>query len=143
MKNNLKTMRKVKHLTQGEVASFIGANQSTYSYWENGQVKVDNQTYVRLAEYYGVSVDFLAGRSYILTLPVEQWDKSLQDDYDRADEYEKKYLEFKYGHPDFSDSICKPITPYIMLYRQNGQMLKKSLTDDQANALEIILKSMS
>lgn len=57
----LKEARKNARLTQKEIASIIGVNQNTYSYWENGKTKVDNVTLKKLAEVLNVSVDFLLG----------------------------------------------------------------------------------
>lgn len=57
----LKEARKNARLTQKEIASIIGVNQNTYSYWENGKTKVDNITLKKLAEVLNVSVDFLLG----------------------------------------------------------------------------------
>lgn len=57
----LKEARKNARLTQTEIASIIGVNQNTYSYWENGKTKVDNITLKRLAKIFNVSVDYLLG----------------------------------------------------------------------------------
>lgn len=60
--NNLRFLRKRKGLTQTDVANFIGISQNNYSYWENGKVKIDNATLIKLADYFGVSIDYLLGR---------------------------------------------------------------------------------
>lgn len=60
--NNLKKLRKIKGLTQTEVAQFIGITQNSYSYWENDKVKIDNASIIKLADFFGVTVDFLLGR---------------------------------------------------------------------------------
>lgn len=60
--NNLKKLRKSKGLTQTEVAQFIGITQNSYSYWENDKVKIDNASILKLADFFGVSVDYLLGR---------------------------------------------------------------------------------
>ena len=60
--NNLRNARKAKGLTQTEVAQQIGISQNNYSYWENGKVKIDNATLVKLSDIFGVSVDYLLGR---------------------------------------------------------------------------------
>ena len=57
--NNLKNLRKAKGLTQKEVAQFIGISQNNYSYWENGKVKIDNDSLSKLAKFYDVTVDYL------------------------------------------------------------------------------------
>lgn len=59
----LKEVRKNARKTQQEVADYIGISQNNYSYWENGKVKIDNESLNKLAEYFGVSVDYLLGRA--------------------------------------------------------------------------------
>ena len=39
----------------------IGVTQSTYSYWENGKVKIDHQSLEKLSKLFGVSIDDLLG----------------------------------------------------------------------------------
>ena len=69
--NNLKALRKAKGLTQVELARFLGISQNNYSYWENGKVKIDNDSLKKLADFYGVSIDYLLGRAddTVLSLP--------------------------------------------------------------------------
>lgn len=61
--NKLKELRKQKDVNQSEVAKFIGISQNTYSYWENGKVKIDNESLQKLADYFGVTIDYLLGRN--------------------------------------------------------------------------------
>ena len=61
--NKLRELRKHKGVTQQEIANLIGISQNNYSYWENGKVKIDNESLTKLAEYFGVSVDYLLGRT--------------------------------------------------------------------------------
>lgn len=60
--NKLKELRKQKGLTQTQVAQYIGISQNNYSYWENGKVKIDNDSLQKLADLFDVSVDYLLGR---------------------------------------------------------------------------------
>ena len=66
--NNLKTARKAAGLTQAEVAAQIGISQNAYSYWENGKVKIDNESLVKLARLFGKTTDYLMG----ITEPTRQ-----------------------------------------------------------------------
>lgn len=58
----LKEVRKSKGLTQQDVATYVGISQNNYSYWENGKVKIDNDSIKKLADLFNVSVDYLLGR---------------------------------------------------------------------------------
>ncbi|MCL6592703.1 MAG: helix-turn-helix domain-containing protein, partial [Alicyclobacillus sp.] len=57
---------RIKHgWTQDEVADKIGVARSTYSNYENGHREPDLNTIQKLAELYGVSIDYLlTGRNY-------------------------------------------------------------------------------
>ena len=61
--NNLKAARKAKKLTQIEVANAIGLSQSSYSYWENNDAKIESSALSKLADMFGVTVDYLIGAS--------------------------------------------------------------------------------
>lgn len=58
----LKEVRKSKSMTQQDVAKYVGISQNNYSYWENGKVKIDNDSIKKLADLFNVSVDYLLGR---------------------------------------------------------------------------------
>lgn len=55
----LKEVRKSAGLTQREVAAYVGVNQNTYSYWENGKTKIDSESIAKLAKLFNVSIDYL------------------------------------------------------------------------------------
>lgn len=61
----LKRLRQERHLTQQELASLLGINLSSYQKYErpNNTVKPSLDALVKLADYYGVSVDHLLGRT--------------------------------------------------------------------------------
>lgn len=57
----LREARKAKGLTQVEVSRIIGISQNGYSDWETGKNRVDARSLGRLAELYGVTVNYLLG----------------------------------------------------------------------------------
>ena len=62
----LKQLRSEQKLTQQNVADRLGVKLRTYQYYEGGNDKAhrpDLETLVVLADMYGVSVDYLIGRS--------------------------------------------------------------------------------
>lgn len=65
----LKEARKAANLTQVQVAKYIGINQNTYSYWENGKTKIDSESLQKLASLYSVSVDYLLGNDEAPNMP--------------------------------------------------------------------------
>ena len=68
--NRLKEARKAKGLTQEQVAEYIGLTQGSYSLWERGKTKIDNQSLMRLAALFDVSIDYLLGKEDIPPAPV-------------------------------------------------------------------------
>lgn len=79
---NLREARKSKGLTQIEVAKHLGVNQNTYSYWENGKTKIDNESLKKLADLFGVTVDYLLGREETKKGPAEAEPKEQPDEDD-------------------------------------------------------------
>lgn len=63
-KNNikLKELRRQHNLTQAMLAAEIGVAQNTLSYWENKQYDIDSVSLIKLADYFGCSVDYILGR---------------------------------------------------------------------------------
>ena len=59
--NRLRELRKAHRLTQTDVAKIVGIGQSGYSFWESGRSKIDDASLKKLANYYGVTVDYLLG----------------------------------------------------------------------------------
>ena len=58
---NIVELRKMKGVTQEEMASFIGVTKASVSKWENGQSMPDILLLPVLASYFDVSVDRLLG----------------------------------------------------------------------------------
>ncbi len=59
----LSSLRKERGLTQGEMAAAINRKRSTYSGYENEDKEPDFETVCLLADYFGVSTDYLLGYS--------------------------------------------------------------------------------
>ena len=58
----LKELREKKKLKQVDVALATGIGRSTISQYENGKCDITFTAAIKLADYYGVSLDYLAGR---------------------------------------------------------------------------------
>ena len=65
----LSELRKQKGLKQGDLAAFLGVAQSTLSGWENGKFEIDDKNKIKLADFFGVSVDYLLGREVSANSP--------------------------------------------------------------------------
>ena len=58
----LKELRTEKNVPQSAVAEFLGITQPAYANYERGTRKPDPEILSKLADYFGVSVDYLLGR---------------------------------------------------------------------------------
>jgi len=59
----IRNPRNDKNLTQAEIANILGTTQQHYSKYENNTNEMPIKVLVRLADYYGVSTDYLLGRA--------------------------------------------------------------------------------
>ena len=61
-RKNLIELRKMNHLTQRQIAAYLGIAQPSYIRYENGKAEPSLDTLVKLADLFDVSIDFLCGR---------------------------------------------------------------------------------
>ena len=59
----LRELREGQDLKQSDVALVLGTTQQVYSRYENGKAQMTYEAMDLLATYYGVSVDYLLGRT--------------------------------------------------------------------------------
>lgn len=67
----LKQIRKERGIKQTTLCAAFGIAQSTLSSWENSIYEPDQNTTLKLADYFGVSVDYLLGRDTPTPAPTE------------------------------------------------------------------------
>ena len=60
---NIRSLRIDHNLTQKQVAQQLGISQNTYSQYEIGVLNYPVDALIKLADLYGVSVDYLLGRT--------------------------------------------------------------------------------
>ena len=58
----LEELRNQKKLSQEAAAKEFGVGLRTYQYYEHGQREPQLSTLVKIADFYGVTLDYLAGR---------------------------------------------------------------------------------
>ena len=61
--SRIRDLREDKDWTQEYVAEQLGIKQTTYSIYELGKINVPAEMFMKLADLYGVSVDYLMGRT--------------------------------------------------------------------------------
>ena len=57
----VRNMREDAELSQAQVAEILGISQQHYSMYESGKRELPMHLFVKLAKYYNVSLDYLAG----------------------------------------------------------------------------------
>lgn len=63
MNLRIRDLREDADLTQKQISEIILCDQSLYSKYERGERALPLDLAVKLAEYYGVSLDYLVGRT--------------------------------------------------------------------------------
>lgn len=61
--NRLRDLREDRDMKQADIAKLLKIHQTTYSDYELGRLNIPISALHILADYYGVSVDFLLGRT--------------------------------------------------------------------------------
>lgn len=62
MENRIRELRKARHMTMKQLGAVFGIAESTISQYETGKRQPDNETLLKLGEFFNVSVDYLLGR---------------------------------------------------------------------------------
>ena len=65
--NRLRDLREDHDLKQKDMAQFLQIHQTTYSDYELGKLNIPVPALHTLADFYGVSVDYLLGRTAVKT----------------------------------------------------------------------------
>ena len=61
--NRVRDLREDSDRTQKELAQYLKIHQTTYSDYELGQLNIPVPVLHKLADFYGISIDYLLGRT--------------------------------------------------------------------------------
>ena len=64
----LRSLRDEKDLSQEELGKILNLSQSTIAYYETSKKEPTKETMERMADFFGVSLDYLFGRTNIRTI---------------------------------------------------------------------------
>ena len=67
MQHRLRDLREYADLNQTQVANYLGMSQTGYSKYETVENDIPTQVLIKLARFYGTSVDYILGLSDIRT----------------------------------------------------------------------------
>lgn len=60
---HIKDLREDNDIKQKDIAKILNISQNTYSQYETGVISLTADVLIKLADYYGVSVDYLLDRT--------------------------------------------------------------------------------
>lgn len=112
LSERIKERRLLLGYNQPELAQIMNISKQTVSNWENGNRTPDAETLSKLSDLFSVSVDFLLGRTDIVTLPSIN---GLQQQLSKKDE------------KDIEKTLNRTLE---MLENQEGLMLSGELIDE-------------
>lgn len=89
--DRLRSLRERMGLNQGEAAKKMGIVRTTYSNYEAGNREPDNETLIKMAKFFDVSVDYLLG----IDKPIinDQAKNDVLEKYSRLPQDEKKLID--------------------------------------------------
>lgn len=59
----IRELREDKDITQTEMGRVLSCSQRVYSNYERGDIDIPTGTLIKLADFHGVSVDYILGRT--------------------------------------------------------------------------------
>lgn len=63
MYKRIRELRKGRKISQEELAGILGISQTGYSKYETGENDIPTRILIKLADFYGTSVDYILGRT--------------------------------------------------------------------------------
>ena len=63
MYQRIRSLREDHDLTQKQVAQVLGMSQTGYSKYETGENDIPTTVLIKLADFYGTTIDYLLGRT--------------------------------------------------------------------------------
>lgn len=94
----IKQLRKEMKKTQADMAEIIGVSRPAYTAYELGNREPDYQTLERLAEIFGVTVDYLLGKSDSKSLTADGY--TLKEEKDMKKRIDKIKEDLLNGNAD-------------------------------------------
>ena len=75
LNENIRKLRKIRHLSQVELANDLGVSKQCISNWENDNILPSVDMLVKIAKFFNISTDALLGIEDIKTISVDGLDE--------------------------------------------------------------------
>ena len=122
----LKDLRESRGINMKEAAKLLNMPYTTYVNYEKGLREPTSEVLIQMADFYGVTIDYLMGRSY---------STNLVDISSTSDIIKKQ-----------ADAAITPHQPkqrnIVKIAARNGAYEERILSDEQLSALKAILSQM-
>ncbi len=93
--NRLKFLREEKGLFQSDIARILGVSIAAVGFYENEKRDMSPDTIIKLAEYFGVTTDYLLGKSDIrnpITIDEDKINLAFSSGYSGLNETNKNII---------------------------------------------------
>ena len=101
MGNRIRELRRTMGLTMKQLGEELGVAESTISHYETGRRQLDNETLLKLGEFFGVTVGYLLGVEENSKAPANTGKRSVSDK-------EIKFALFR-GREDITDAMYEEV----------------------------------
>ena len=112
--NRIRELRKAKNMTLKDLGKILGVAESTVSQYETGKRQPDNETLLKLGEFFGVPVGYLLG-SEIEKAPSSDGSRLISDDD----------IKFAlWGTQEIDDEVLDQVKAFAKFARENTKNRK-------------------
>lgn len=112
----LRQLREKQNVRQKDIADYLEITQQAYQRYEAGTSEPSGDLLCKIANFYGVTTDYLLGRDVQSITPLEMLSK--QENMDEIEEvFLQKYLEMP---PEGRDAIIKAMRSVVDTLRKSG-----------------------
>ena len=116
MNNRIRELRKKRNITMKQLGEVIDLAESTISQYETGKRQPDNETLLKLSEFFDVTVGYLLGAES-KEAPAESGKRSVSDD-------DIKFALFG-GDGEITDAMYQEVRQFAAFVKQREADRKK------------------
>lgn len=137
MAKRLRQLRQDKGVSQDELSKWLSVSRTSYTKYETGIYEPSIETLVKLAGYYGVSVDYIIGYSdscitYEHCTDDEQNIIAMYRRYSN-----KEVIRDMLAEPDTLSNLAEDEQELVVNYRKSVKSSKQSLLDYSGYLVEL------
>ncbi|GIM46995.1 hypothetical protein DNHGIG_25440 [Collibacillus ludicampi] len=116
--NRLVKLRKEKKISQEGIAKALGIPRSTYAQYELGRRHPDYDVIQKIADFFGVSIDYLFGRVDHPEVVLTESERKL---YDSIGEMPIEKIKQLFEFPDATEEDVDDILKYVEFLKSKRQ----------------------